>query len=422
MTNLTATPPASSKPLEGIDEPELQLLLCAARTELDGAIGERIERLLQNSIDWAFLLDTAEWHGVLPLLYQTLKRRYSHAVPPAVLKQLQDSFQANSLRNLVLTQELIGLLRLFEERGIAAAPFKGPVLAISVYGNLALRQFGDLDILVRQQDFPCAIKPLLVERDYQPQWSHYRSPAREKAHFRAYGECEFRRNDGQVYVDIHGKLATIGFCDRAFDRDAVWEHFQPVCLNGYTALSLAPEDLLLYLCIHGAKSGWSQLNWVCDVAELIRRYPELDWQSLFEQAGESGYERILSIGCALPHRLLDTPLPEWVLRRIRSDATSQALTQQLCEQLFCEPERDFSLQLLRFHLAAMNRWQDQLRYCMRALLHFRLLTPTFNDFAFLQLPDQLHFLYYLIRPLRLLLKLCGYRNRTGIAEKFVRAN
>ena len=33
-------------------------------------------------------------------------------------------------------------------QGIAAIPYKGPVLAAAVYGNLALRTFSDLDILV----------------------------------------------------------------------------------------------------------------------------------------------------------------------------------------------------------------------------------------------------------------------------------
>ena len=67
------------------------------------------------------------------------------------LDQLRDDFNDNSRRNLFLTRELLNLLTLFETHQIPAIPFKGPVLAASVYGNLALRQFSDLDLIIHKQ-------------------------------------------------------------------------------------------------------------------------------------------------------------------------------------------------------------------------------------------------------------------------------
>jgi hypothetical protein len=69
---------------------------------------------------------------------------------------LRARFEEIARKNLRFTAELIRILNCLESHGIAAIPFKGPTLAESVYGNLALREFSDLDILVRQSDFPRA--------------------------------------------------------------------------------------------------------------------------------------------------------------------------------------------------------------------------------------------------------------------------
>src|SRR5262245_10666576 len=126
---------------------EVQLILCCAGTHIDAAKAERIKGLLSEEINWDFLIHIASQHGVMPLLYFTLKNTCLEAVPKAVLDQLRNYFYTNAAHNVFLTTELLKLLTLFEAHGIPAIPFKGPVLAASVYGNLSLRQFGDLDIL-----------------------------------------------------------------------------------------------------------------------------------------------------------------------------------------------------------------------------------------------------------------------------------
>ena len=82
------------------------------------------------------------------------------------LEELREHFYANAGRNLFLAKELIKLLHLFSAHEISAIPYKGPVLAVSVYGNLAFREFGDLDILVRERDYQTA-QHLLSAQGYR---------------------------------------------------------------------------------------------------------------------------------------------------------------------------------------------------------------------------------------------------------------
>src|SRR5207245_416710 len=135
---------------------EAELLLCASRASMDSGRAERIRALVRQSIDWGYVLGIGRRHGVLPLLYWHLSKIWPDAVPKAILKQLRDQFQQNTLHNLFLTGELLKLLNLFQTHGIRAITYKGPTLAMGAYGNLALRQFNDLDLLVRKNDIPKA--------------------------------------------------------------------------------------------------------------------------------------------------------------------------------------------------------------------------------------------------------------------------
>jgi hypothetical protein len=88
----------------------------------------------------------------MPLLYWNLHAVCPAAVPATTLDQLKRYFHTITLRNMFLVRELSTLLSMLDAHGIPAIPYKGPVLATSVYGNLALRQFRDLDVLLRAQD------------------------------------------------------------------------------------------------------------------------------------------------------------------------------------------------------------------------------------------------------------------------------
>jgi hypothetical protein len=148
------------------DRPEVELLLCCTRTHIDSEIAERIKTLLQSRHRLGVPNPDCTRHGVIPLLYQSLSTTCPEAVPKTNLAQLRDYSHSNALHNLFLTKELLKLLNLFESHSIPAIPFKGPVLAVSAYGNLSLRQIGDLDILVRERDYHKA-KELLLDQGHR---------------------------------------------------------------------------------------------------------------------------------------------------------------------------------------------------------------------------------------------------------------
>ena len=282
---------------------EKDLLLCCARTTMDADSAVRIRSLLRDDIDWSALLDMALRHGVMPLLYRSLSSTCPDAVPKFFLEQLRDSFYANAAHNTLFARELLSLLRLLETHGIPALPFKGPALAASVYGNPALRQFGDLDILVREHDAERA-RDFLLSKGYK--CLTQLSPAKSAAFHRARKVYELVSHDGKILVELHWAITSWTFFF-PLKLEHLWERLETGSLEDTALRTLAPEDLLLILCVHGAKHYWSKLGWICDVAELLRAHPGLKWTTLLLQAKQLGGRRILLSGfvpgvCAIGRR------------------------------------------------------------------------------------------------------------------------
>lgn len=298
-------------------------------------------------------------------------------------------------RNLRLTSELLSLLDVFQAHGIRATPFKGPVLAVVAYGNVGLRHFRDLDILVLRRDAERA-RQLLLQRDYCPEVPV--EPGHEAALLASGYHYPFRRDDG-LAVELHWALGPREFpCP--LDVDDVWTRLQPVPLGGRTVYTLGSEDLLLFLCAHGGKHCWWRLQWVADVAHLIAREGGLDWDAIVGRARARGAERILLLGLLLSHELLDAPTPESLLARARADRSVRAPAEDVRARLLAPnpaPLKPWRARL--FHVRIRERWRDRARY-----VWFVVTTPNAADWRVVRLPARLQFLYYVVRPFRLAVK------------------
>jgi len=372
---------------------ETELLVSCARTRLDAEHAEGMTALLEHGIDQDRLIRMAGPHGLLPLLYWHLGAIGPGVVSSAMLSRLREHFEANARRNLFLTAELLKVLRLLEASEIPAVPFKGPLLAASTYGNLSLRQFADLDILVRKDDVPKA-KELLISRGYRPPLAL--TGAQDAALLRSQSEYVFSSRDGKVVVELHWRFAPAYFSS-PLDLDRLWDRLRWISLGGVQVRSLGPEDLLLVLCVHGSKHCWERLEWICGIAEVVRTQPTLDWPRVIEEAAREGSVRMLFLGLLLADQLLGAPIPEEVLRRARRDSGAQALAAEVRARLFRGTQRAPGMrETTWFHLRARERLADRIRYCLRLAL-----TPTVGDFELVSLPATLYFLYYVLRPIRL---------------------
>jgi hypothetical protein len=380
------------------------LILASARLVSDNGAGLSAAVIVEEErlwlIDWNRLLLTAAEHGMRPLLCRFLVGQTLVCPQPEQTKfcsTLQEFTQRNLRKNLRMTGELIILLRIFAEHGVNIIPFKGPTLAALAYGDLGLREFGDLDLLIAKTDFMKA-QELLIARGYQPEVT---LNAKQAAVFaEACNVMAFWHAEKEISVELHWELSP-KYLPFSPDPERLRERMVPSHPGGQAVMTLSLEDLLVYLCAHGAKHVWEKLIWIADVAGLIHRHSNLDWRRVYDLAVEQRCERVLFLGLRLACEVTGVSAPPKMEELIESDPESGRLAAKIIERLRSDsnsrssPGAD-SLFIYRLQ----RRWPDKIRSLARMAI-----TPSVADWLSYPKLRRFPWAYSLLRPLRLMSKL-----------------
>ncbi|HEX4002180.1 MAG TPA: nucleotidyltransferase family protein [Candidatus Acidoferrales bacterium] len=366
------------------------------------ALAPEIRELAAGPIEWDYLLAEAENHSLRPLLARHLSACASEIVPAAALKRLTGAVRTNTGRCLILTAELIRLMDRFRDAGIRAVPYKGPVIAVQAYGDVALREFEDLDIVLPQRDMPRA-NEIVVGLGYRARFPWILSP--DAASALVPGEYNYRDEARRILIELHTER-TLRHFPVPPDLDDLARSFVPLTFSGHEIRTFAPEDALVMLCIHGAKDFWQKISWVVDIAELVRACPALDWGVAYRRADSWKARRILHLGLALATRMLDARLPDEIEARVTGDSAATALAAQVMRWLLAGEQGEFgSVRRFSFRRRMLSGALAGWRYSIRLAV-----LPAEEDWEMMQLSGRFAPLYVALRPLRLLRKY-GWRGR-----------
>jgi hypothetical protein len=154
-----------------------------------------------------------------------------------------------------------------------------------------------------------------------------------------------------------------------------------------------------------AKDGHPQLAKVCDVAELVRRLGALNWTEALRQAKKRGGRRTLLFGMGLAGRLLKSALPHEVVTALERESRLCRIIEHRSEKLFQVAGAPAFVQMPSQELQQVLRERLRDKISIYYSDHVRgAIIPCELDERLVRLPGRLSFLYYLVRPIRLLVK------------------
>lgn len=361
---------------------EFELLCACCR----GADVREVVQLLGHPLDWNRLLDLASHHRVLPVACGSLQ----NYVAGGTRTQLSERFTQHQLRVLRFSAELTGILRCFEKYGIVALPFKGPALAQVLYGDPAMREFGDLDLLVRPADVAPA-RAALRDLGYEPKLRL--SPPREREYLRSGYELVFGSGTEKHLIELHWQVLP-RFYSISFQTEAILARSIEIQFEGNRIRVPRNEDLILMLCVHAAKHEWSQLGMIRDIAALARFDP--DWGWIEAEARRLGIMKIVLISLLMARNVLRAPVPA-VLESSALIPSSEIITAMLVKNLIRGGQPDVeSLRYFRLMMQLRERQRDRARFAWSLAS-----TPGIEEWKSVALADSLSSLYYLVRVARL---------------------
>jgi hypothetical protein len=362
-------------------------------------ISTRIRTLIAGGVDWEAVDQGAGAHGVTSLVSSQLLANFSEILPVEWRAQMRRQVEEIAQRNMYLTAEMFTLANLFRTDGMFAIPYKGPLLAAQAYGNLAMRQFADLDFAIPQTDIPRAAA-VLEANEYR---AVFGATAQEEGTRPTHSEYQFVRSAGNVIVEMQTEI-TLRYFPRKLDFDALKKRLTTISIAGGEILSFSPEDTLILLSVHGAKHFWERLMWIADISELSQSVSGIHWDEAFALAKEMDVSRALNLALYLAHRMLEAPLPDDVLEKVLRDEAAQKLGNGICEQFSMSAEAQLPIfSRFRFRVASRDSFWAGLRFAMKLAT-----SPTEPDRAAVPLPEGISGMRRWLRPM-LLMKRHGIR-------------
>lgn len=388
----------SRRAARSVPGPEMDLLCrCVAPPGTAGAEPglsdhrEREERPPGHpmKIDWPIFMELATNHHVLPQVYRALK---SGAVVPegplAALRAFQTSIAAYNLRAQALLHRL---QRLMDANGIRLIPIKGPALAALAYGDVAQRQFEDLDFIVRRDDLLRAVE--LLERDG---WGlRELSRAVDRKRYLATLQNWSLAKPGFPPLDLKPVLVSHALCGPS-SADFMASACRRIPLGDKRSLwAPGPEAMLLAVCMDGANEMWVKLSSVADAGALLAKYPGLDWGRFLGAAAGLGQRRSLLVGACLAEELLGCGMPPAFRDGEQRDPAARRLAREAAERLrTLAPRHSIVFRQSGFAFRTRDRARDRVRFLGRLLF-----VPGAYEFG--TRPGMPYVLHAAMRPFRL---------------------
>jgi hypothetical protein len=206
-------------------------------------------------------------------------------------------------------------------------------------------------------------------------------------------ECVFVGRRSGIVVELHWRLVDGDLLAGVTTASAS----QVVPLSPQAGLrTLARDELVAYLMVHGASHGWSRLKWLADLNAVLTQDDPEALERTYRRAAALGAGACAPLAMRLCRRLfgLDIPAPLWrdidadlnarVLERVALNAMAGGAGRQIAERPFVEDGILLS-RLLFGHGWAWRRNE------------FRRQWVSVHDQTHVRLPPPFGFLYSVIR-------------------------
>jgi hypothetical protein len=310
------------------------LLLALCNGGLDETARAHAASLLARPIDWPRLAELAALHGVVGLVRRNLLALdATPQAPGPVWQAMEQAAAQTAFDGMVHLRQLAGVVAALRSAGIEPLLLKGYALAELIYHDPVTRPSHDLDMLVRPDQVVPACQALARIGCTLPDQA-----AVDVQLANAYDlPVVLPPMAGHATVlELHWDLAPRGLFN--LDLDLWRARAEVFDLAGQPALRFSPEDMLLHLALHMRKHRYVGLRWLCDVAELLRRFAgpaaprSLDWEYVLGAARAAGLTVLLYTGLVLAQRLLDAPVDPALVARLEPAAWRRKLLQSVLSQ------------------------------------------------------------------------------------------
>ena len=377
----------------------------------------------ETEADIATLSAVTDWHAVAALAWrhhvagrllrglQTHPSLLADAGIESALRALRDRAVRRGWRQLGALEHATDRLA---ASGIPCLVLKGLPLSQRLYGHPLVRDALDIDLLVAPET-QSAAERVLLDHGWRPALEFPETPARNRWHGRVAADRAFMR--GGAKVELHPRLChNPHYFAAAFDD--LWARSASVNVGTAAFRTLGEDDEFVYLACHGTRHGWLRLDWLSDVAAILARMAPARLERVAARCREQRLEIVLSSTlrlCKAAFRV-EAPAPSVGCRgnapgiALPTGGKRAAFIATAAARTWHHQEKPAPGERARGTIKRSRRRGSQLplklalklvlKPDLRYVLHemsAAMIAP--RDWARIDLPDKLFFLYFPLRPL-----------------------
>ena len=351
---------------------------------------KKLDTFSNVKLDWMLFLKLAQKHHLTAFIGRKIDEHQIDLIPPAIKSAITSQTNSNNDRSDNLVNELVFLIGILKNEGIDTIAFKGPSLAINLYGDVKTRFSRDIDFLVKREDMQRALKTM---EDMGYEFDKIRrSEKLEKAYLDYNGQYLMFSPESNIAVEPHSALGP-SLLSIDVDYDELFNQTTEIIINHQNVKIFKPEALLIVLCLHGTKENWRRLKWILDIAQLLAQNSELDWNYIIKQSEKWGLRRSTLLGVKLAISIFNSTIPQNIQSLISKEKNISDLSNAI-EASIEEPKikEEESYSISWDYLRCRERVSDKFKYIYRTIF-----TPRDLHFGIVELPDALFFLYPVIK-------------------------
>jgi hypothetical protein len=266
-----------------------------------------VDRIFEiaDSVDYPRLIEVARVHRVVGLVHQRLVS-VGVDIPPSAATRFQDERTRAAVQQLSSYLTIAAVVEAVEESFLVV---KGPVLGTVWYDDPSVRQFSDIDVLVRRRDFGAFLARLL-DNGFAERSQNWRG-------FLDHEVAEIPLVHSRDTIDLHWDLVALGTTRRelTWNMESLFDRAEAVRFSSVTVSTLDPVDTLLHLCVNGGLDGARSLLRLADI-DVVARSGRVDWTVFVERARAAGAGALCAGVLQRTCSVIGTPLPPGLLAEL----------------------------------------------------------------------------------------------------------
>jgi len=235
---------------------ELKLLLACCGSE-KWSFNE-----LLPTINFDLFMQLLKRHRLIPTLYKFISAN-PNILPNDINKKINLLQQRITKRSLSQLSELIKIRNHFDKLNIAWFTLKGPILAQQLYGNIAYRDYRDIDIFIEEEKLLFTLD-VLLKHDYDT-----KNKLLAKDLVKVNHNIELINTKTKNKIELHWKLFANEYLFSFEDVNKIKENY---LFDNNAIPTVNIPSHYGYIFIHSALHQWNEIQWLLDCKEITNNH------------------------------------------------------------------------------------------------------------------------------------------------------